>query len=309
MSKSKAKSFCDEYMTKGGRLVAGRLQAALALLERLRTHSSTRLEDHTTTGRASVISHESFAAQAMKRHALVPLNRNSGRRSSNLPDWGQPLLDLCRSLGFPKNTANSIDLIQNEIASHLRQILDEGAIEVQVHNRSAEAVIADILDKADLRGRAGAVAQYLVGAKLKLRFPLIEIPVRQFNQRDTDQRPADYQISNAAIEVALGTPDPKHLDQVRNILDSAPDKEVWLLVRAHRLLSWTNEVSLAFTTKSTRHRIVVNSVESFVGQNITELSNFSSSQRAPTLKKLFDCYNSLWVDKLGPSSIRIELES
>lgn len=309
MSKPNLEQFCEQYMTKGGRLVAGRLQAALALLERLRTHTSTRLDDHTTKGRASVISHETLAAQAMKRHALAAVNKNSGRRSSNLPDWGQPLLDLCRSLGFPKDPANSIDLLQREIASHLRKIFDEGAIEVQVHNRSAEAVIAEILDTADLRGRAGAVAQYLVGAKLKLRFPHIDIPIRQFNQRDTLQRPADYQISNAAIEVALGTPDPKHLDQIRSILDASPENEVWLLVRAQRLLSWSSEVSLAFASKSIRQRVVVNSVESFVGQNITELSNFSSSERTPTLKKLFDCYNTHWVKALGPASIRIEVEA
>jgi hypothetical protein len=52
-------------------------------------------------------------------------------------------------------------------------------------------------------------------------------------------------------------------------------------------------------------RVVITSVEAFVGQNITEMAGFSAKGKASQLATLFDLYNSRWVDKVGTPGIRI----
>jgi hypothetical protein len=55
-------------------------------------------------------------------------------------------------------------------------------------------------------------------------------------------------------------------------------------------------------------RVVVSSVEAFVGQNITELGEFSSPGKSSQLKLLFDLYNERWVGKIGSPGIRIVIK-
>jgi hypothetical protein len=54
--------------------------------------------------------------------------------------------------------------------------------------------------------------------------------------------------------------------------------------------------------------VVVTSVEAFVGQNITELAEFSTKGKATQFQALFDIYNTLWVEKVGTPGIRIVLK-
>jgi hypothetical protein len=51
--------------------------------------------------------------------------------------------------------------------------------------------------------------------------------------------------------------------------------------------------------------VVVTSVEAFVGQNITELGEFSAKGKADRLRALFDLYNERWVARVGTPGIRI----
>jgi hypothetical protein len=127
--------------------------------------------------------------------------------------------------------------------------------------------------------------------------------VRQFNQGDTSERRADFQLGGAALEVALGTPDDKHLEQVRTILEET-QSDVWLLVRTHRMNAWRDELADAME-KNLLQRLVLTSVESFVGQNVTELGVFSVAGKAEQLRALFKIYNEQWIGVLGPKSLRI----
>lgn len=308
MTPDEFKKFCDRYMCQGGSLVAGRLQAALALIERLRTHPSFVLKDHLSGGGASLESHETFGKAAHERFDLEPINKNHGRRSSNVADWGQPLLDLARAAGAGQAGGKAIDAVQTHFAQTLRTILESEPITVRVKGRSAESVIADVLAKAEERGKAGAVAQYLVGAKLQLRYPDLKLPMHAYNKGDRrrrgdeDARLGDFEFEGTVIEVALGTPDEKHVEQVEEAV-AASEVEVWLLVRAHRLKAWQDEIKEL--ESSLRQRIVVASVEAFVGQNVTELGNFSPVGKLAKLDGLFSLYNEQWIKKLGPQSLRI----
>ena len=109
------------------------------------------------------------------------------------------------------------------LAKPLRDIIEEEPLEARIEGRSAEAVIHDLLLQAEAKGKSGDVAQYLVGAKLALRFKR-EIPVHPANKSDRksrsdkDAKLGDFVIENAVIEVAVGLPDEKHLEQIGEIL-------------------------------------------------------------------------------------------
>ncbi len=311
----KLQAFIENQMKKGGRWVPARLQAGLALLEKLRDKPSLEVADHLASrGSSGLESHETFGKNAHDRLGLEPINKNHGRRSSNLQDWGQSLLDILGAEGFaaalPDHQAKIVDDAQLILALPLRSILEQEPLEVRVRGRSAESVIADLLDQADNKGKSGDVAQYLVGAKLRHRFN-VDIPALPANKgdrksrADKEARAGDFEIADAVIEVAVGLPDEKHLAQVAEAIEES-DREVWLLTRADRVEVWKVELKkyLGIETR----RVVVTSVEVFVGQNISELGKFTSKGKEENLNALFEIYNTHWIATVGTPGIRVVIK-
>lgn len=311
MSPVKIDDFLKGHMCQGGRYIAARLQAAMALLERLRETPALRLEAHKKPNSSGLDSHEKFGDRVHERLGLERINKNHGRRSSNVGGWGQELLDRLKDAGFdaagPDDQAKMIDATQERFGTILRNILEQEPLEARTKGRSAEAVIREILKQAEAKGKAGDVAQYLVGAKLQLRLKR-DIPVVPSNKGDRKSRSdlkartGDFEVENATIEVAVGLPDEKHLAQVAEALEDT-DLEVWLLTRHDRVATWKNELE-DFEDVDMR-RVVVTSVEAFVGQNISELGDFSSKGKATQLGELFKLYNERWVARVGTPGIRI----
>jgi hypothetical protein len=307
--------FIDAYGRKpNGQIIAARLQAFMVLIERLLDEPSLTLADHWTAGSSGFRSHETYGKKAHDRHSLTAINRNHGRRSCNLSQWGQKLLDLVAATNFPSSTPiqreEIITAIEAVFARPLRDVIEQEPLRVRLSGRTAESIIEDLILLAEEKGKSGDVAQYLVGAKLQLRFG-IEVPVHPANKSDrksafdSEAKLGDFEFKNAVIEVAMGQPDDKHLDQIVDALER-PGLEVWLLTRGDRVGAWKNEVS-HFSEADHRRRTVVTSVESFVGQNITELGEFSSTGKAEQLAALFDLYNMRWVAEVGTPGIRIEI--
>lgn len=303
--------FIEHNMRQGDRFVAARLQAALALLRRLRDKPELRLDAHKKSNSAGLDSHETFGNRAHAKLGLETINKNHGRRSSNVGGWGQELLDRVRDAGFaklaPADQGAMIDATQARFGQLIRSILDQEPLEARLKGRSAESIIRDVLKQAEAKGKAGDVAQYLVGAKLMLRFKR-DIPVVGSNRGDrrsrTDEsaRTGDFEIENATIEVAVGLPDDKHLAQIAEALEDN-ELEVWLLTRHDRVATWQHEVT-EYEGMDTR-RVVVTAVETFVGQNISELGEFSAKGKASQLQELFKLYNERWVVQVGTPGIRI----
>jgi hypothetical protein len=308
-------TFISKHMGKGKKpTVPARLQTALALLERVRAYPCLRLDDHLAArGSSGLESHETWGEKAHSRWQITEaINKNHGRRSSSLGDWGQLLLNQLKRDGFQRATeqerAALIDRAQRPFAAILRRILEQDPIRVRLKGRTPVAVIREVLDQADTKGKAADVAQYLVGAKLMLRLG-VEVPVHPANRGDRrgrgdqEARLGDFEIADAIIEVAIGLPDDKHLTQIGTVLEET-DKEIWLITRDARVKTWQDELEEA--DEFDMRRVVVSSVEGFVGQNMAELGKFSSRECLTQLVELFQLYNSRWVSALGPSGIRVE---
>ena len=80
---------------------------------------------------------------------------------------------------------------------------------------------------------------------------------------------------------------------------------MWLLTRGELVKTWQQE--LEDTEELDLKRVIVGSVEGFVGQNITELGKFSAKGRAIQLEELFKLYNGRWIAQVGTPGIRIEI--
>jgi hypothetical protein len=181
---------------------------------------------------------------------------------------------------------------------------------VQIGGRTVQAVIRELLEKAEATGKGGDVAQYLVGAKLELRLE-IQLPKHGANladkrsKRGSAPRPGDHEIEDAVFEVALGPPDEKHLEQTAKALKT-PRRDVWLLTRNEHVGKWRE--GIAERDDIDLERVVVSSIEMFVGQNLAELAGFSSDSKIEVLTELCRVYNEQWIETVGGTpGMRIEL--
>ncbi len=303
--------FIQTHMRKSGRLVPARLQSVLALLERLREHPSLTLGDHfASEGSSGLRSHETYGKAAHDRLQLDPVNSTHGRRSSHLTAWGQALLDVLREQQF-EDAARRESLIssaQSEIAAALNSYMHSQPLRVKLRGRSAEGVIRELIDQADEKGKGGDVAQYLVGAKLELRLGT-DVAAHAANladrhpARDCGEGLGDFEVGDCVIEVALGYPDEKHLEQIFEAVETN-GREVWILTRHQRVESWRKEISTLGVAIAAR--TVVAAIDAFVGQNITELGAFASAGKHQNIRSLIDIYNRR-MRSIGVAGLAIDL--
>ncbi len=182
----------------------------------------------------------------------------------------------------------------------------------EYHNRQRIAItysqasstwhlVQSILDTADQEGKAGPVAQHLVGAKLQLRFPEVEITNEGFATADQQtQRPGDFLIGDTAFHVTVA-PMQALYDKCRRNVDRG--FKVYILVPDRRLQGARQNIELALLAEL----VAVESLESFVSQNIDELSTFTRDGRRLKLVSLLELYNQRVAAVEYDKSLMIEL--
>jgi hypothetical protein len=150
--------------------------------------------------------------------------------------------------------------------------------------KTTQQCIQDLLALATETGKAGPVAQHLVGAKLQLRYPNLNIENRSFSTADEQLgRPGDYVVGDTSFHITVA-PLPGVYNRCKQNLDQG--LRVYLLVPRRRLVG-ARETADAVASE----RIAVESIESFVGQNIEELSEFSQVKLAQEFRQLLEAYN------------------
>jgi hypothetical protein len=144
--------------------------------------------------------------------------------------------------------------------------------------------IQDLLGAARETGKEGPVAQHLVGAKLQLRFPDIEVSNESYSTAD-DQlgRPGDFYLGDTAFHVTVA-PMIGVYEKCRDNLENG--YRVFLLVPERALTGARQNAELMVPG-----RIAVESIESFVGQNIEELSYFARDKLKHGFRRLIETYN------------------
>jgi hypothetical protein len=269
----------------------GSIAGALVVIERLKKNFDLSIDSHTAKG-GSQISGASGAAVRLilerfgeSRAFLEEGGRtNRGLRGDIAKLLAAIASSNLESLSTPQRNKILTEL-QQLLVGKVREFHELERLQINYDaSRTTWQAVSDWLDKARESGKEGPVSQYLVGAKLQLRFPKIEISNESFSTADVQLgRHGDFYFGNTVFHVTV-SPSPALYDKCkRNLNDGL---RVYVLVRNRDVVGTKQNAE-----NTAAGQIVVESVETFVSQNLDELSSFSEDQRRERFLLLLEIYN------------------
>lgn len=269
----------------------GTIGAALIVLERLKGDFDLNLESHRAAGQSQIKGASGAAvARILSRFGENRLFIKEGGRTNRggpndigkmLEAIGTAQLDLLTTIERNEVLENiELFLVGKVREYHNRQRLKV----IYDPSQSTWQSINDLLASARVTGKEGPVAQYLVGSKLQLRFPHIQIGNESYSTAD-DQlgRPGDFQVGDTAFHVTVA-PMPAVYEKCKRNIEKG--FRVYLLVPDRCLVGAKQNAETIAPGK-----ISVESIESFVGQNIEELSVFLKDRITEGFLRLLETYN------------------
>ncbi len=269
----------------------GTIAAAIVVLERLREDYRLKIEAHTAQGGAQI---SGASGQAVKKilarfGETRPFAKEGGRTNRGGPGDIKKMLQALKKANLEKLAAER----RNEILNGMQRFL-VGKV-VEFHNRERIKMVYDpskstwqniqgLLSAARETGKEGPVAQHLVGAKLQLRFPDIAVSNESYSTADDQlNRPGDFYIGDTAFHVTVA-PMSTVYEKCKDNLENG--YRVFLLVPERAVTGARQNAELMVPG-----RIAVESIESFVGQNIEELSHFTRDKLKNGFRRLLETYN------------------
>jgi hypothetical protein len=278
------------YKASGG-APKGTIAAALVVLERLKQEYRLDIKVHTAPGGVQI---KGVGGPAVKKilarfGEVRPFLKEGGRTNRGVRDQIKMMLETLENSRLvslpPEKRADVLNDMQRFLVGkvavfHARQRIKM----VYDPSKSTWQNILGLLSVARETGKEGPVAQYLVGAKLQLRFPDIAVSNESYSTAD-DQlgRPGDFYIGDTAFHVTVAPMSPL-FEKCRQNLDNG--YRVFLLVPERALAGARQNAELMVAG-----RIAVESIESFVGQNIEELSYFTRDKLKNGFRRLLETYN------------------
>jgi hypothetical protein len=285
----------------------GTIAAALVVLEHLKEDFDLNLDSHRAKGQGQIrgvsgnATAKILAAFGETRHFLS----EGGRTNRGTPRAVGSMLDCIRKMklnprdGGERNLA--LNALQEMLVERVREFHSRERLKfVFDAGKTTRQIVHEILVAAQENGKLGAVAQYLVGAKLQLRFPEIAVSNDSYSTADIQLgRKGDFLIKDTAFHVTVA-PMPAVYEKCRSNLDAG--YRVYLLVPDDAVIGSRQNAEL-----TAKGKIAVESIESFVGQNVEELSAFSQKGLLTEFLKLLQTYNQRVDAVESDKSMMIEL--
>lgn len=228
-----------------------------------------------------------------------------GRTSRGGPRAVEKMLDLFKELipnNLDENSRNEIlDRIQSFLVERVREFFERKKVKLAFDSKLSTWQIFHNLIKAASK-KAGYVVQHLVGAKLELRFPDIPISNEAGSTADVQtKRGGDFTVGNTVFHVTMDAK-PQLFDKcLENISEGL---KVYLIV-PDSILAGTRQLANQYCNG----QIAVESLESFLSQNIEEISVFKSDHLKRSLVHLVNIYNMRVMNAEVDMSLMIELPS
>lgn len=195
-----------------------------------------------------------------------------------------------------------IDQLQGWLVLRVRDYFNRQRIAIEVNpSQPAPQIVGGILKSA--AGKAGAVAQHLVGAKLAVRFP--DLRIENHSHTTADQqlgRPGDFVVGDTVFHVTMA-PMPPVLEKCRK---NVRDEFRPLLVVPDGKLQAAREMAEMVGLEGA---VGIMALEAFVGQNLEELSGFKQASLASGFRTLLDAYNTRVQEAESDRSLLIEIPS
>jgi hypothetical protein len=289
------------------RKTRGNIAGGLVLLENLRAEfnldiAAHKARDSDQLKNATVAGVQKILAKFGEKRTLV---KEGGRTNRGLVKNLIPLLEAIGESQMPsfnqKKRDEALGEMQAFLAEKAKEALDAPKITFayQATTTSRDAV-GQILASAAVRGKAGEVAEYLVGAKLALRFPGQNIRNSAASAADDQAAEAgDFQIHDCVFHVTM-SPNRGHYDKCRVNLDNG--LRVFLLVPDSALAAARHSAA-----NELENRVSAEAIESFVSQNIEELSEFSGDKITGGFAALLKKYNERVAEVETNLSLQIEI--
>ncbi|MFF8956807.1 DUF4928 family protein [Streptomyces sp. NPDC014894] len=178
-------------------------------------------------------------------------------------------------------------------------------IEAEINpDNPVRTAVAALIEAGRQRGgnTAGAVAQHLVGAKLKIRFPDEDVNVESYTTADVQTgRAGDFQIGDTAIHVTMSPGEKVFTERCAHNLRHGYRPRV--LVPDNRVVGATQiaqDLGLA-------DRVAIQSIEDFVGTNIEEVAGFGKAAVRDRIRELLTEYNVRIEQAEADKSLKIEI--
>jgi hypothetical protein len=308
--KATIRIFSDWYNSLkiyGGAPAQGTIGAALVVLERLKENYDLDINSHLTKGGGQIRGASGDALRKIlaqfgeTRRYIKEGGRTSRGTMGNIAN----MLNSLRRLNIDQKSTRKRNIIitglQGFLADKVREFFNRQRLEV-IYDPSISTwqSIHNLLIKAREAHKDGPVAEYLVGAKLQLRFPDVQVRNSSFSTAD-DQlgHPGDFLVGDTAFHVTISPMFGVYEKCKRNIENGF---RVYLIVPEGRIAAARENAEEVAPGK-----ITVQSIESFVSQNIEELSNFSKERLAHGFYRLLKTYNERVDDVEVDKSMLIEI--
>ena len=285
----------------------GTLAGALIILDNLRTNPALDVQAHTAANSqqlrgATGARLQSILSRFGENRVFL---REGGRTNRGMLTRLESLLRHLSDIGFDGLTSEeretAIDSMQKFLIARVREYLNSRKISFRYDGKmTVRRMIGNILSVAGERGKSGEVAEYMVGAKLALRFPNLDIRNSSASASDeqVDER-GDFQIHDSVFHVTVA-PNRGHYEKCRLNLEEG--YRVFLLVPDNRLAG-TRQIS----ETELDNAVAVESIESFVSQNIEEISTFSRDRLRDSMRSLIVRYNERLAEVETDLSLQIEM--
>jgi hypothetical protein len=270
----------------------GELCGGITILENLMVDYTLNLNHHMTEKGVQL----KKAGPALGRKVLTRFGVNIkarlgefGRTSRGGPRAAGRLMVLLEPLhleGLSFAERNELLLfLQKYIVQDLVRLLERSTQLIQTSSTDTfEKTLSDLL-AAVPKISSGAVAQHLIGAKLKLRYPNQEISNDVTAAADAPtKRPGDFVIGDTSFHITLSPQDAVFEKCIENLNQGY---KVYLLV-VERTLEVAKRKAKVY---GIGNRIIIKSIESFIAQNIDEIAEFSTEKFAVQKENLLKTYN------------------
>lgn len=282
-----------EHVPQNNNLPAkGTLAGALVVLERLKTEYVLDIAQHRAERGQSQIRGVSKAKvqEILARFGETrEFLKEGGRTNRGLAGALTPLLDALKNAQLDALSRDERNAIlteaQRRLAGKVGEYFSRECIKIAYDpTKTAWQAIHEILAAAKRVGKEGPVSQYLVGAKLALRFPERDIRNDVFSAQDKQLgHPGDFLVGDTVFHVTVA-PNSGHLEKCK--ANVSEGRSAYLLV-PDRILVGARQNAENFLPG----QITVQSIESFVSQNIEELASFSKGEFVSGFRRLLETYN------------------
>lgn len=287
----------------------GTIAAALVVLNRLLTDYNLNFDSHVAKGGMQIKGASGTAVAAILKSfdEERPFAKEGGRTNRGGPSEIKKLLKTLKTLKYESLSEDErnteLRVMQSYLVDRVRDFHNRQKLKLTFNSSdSTWHIIHNLMLAAANEGKAGYVAQHLIGAKLELRFPDITVSNEPASAADLQtQRPGDFLIGHTAFHVTVA-PMPAVYEKCRHNISQG--YKPFLLVTDAKLIGTRQNAE-----QVSEKQISIESIESFVSQNINELSNFDKNELAGSLKELVTIYNKRVDEVETDKSLMIDLPS